>query len=621
MAVVLAFSGSVQAASDYQFTFGDEDDDNYTIDSVSSQEVFSGTPGAGDPTLTLSLGSRYEITIVNALAHPLQILAKGANSGTDVVLLSQGGLSGTLESDAGVDWVDNGLASNAKVEFTVTQALLDAMTAGGRQPGYRCAVHFTMMRGNFTVEASGEGEGEGEAPLENPILAAITPGDRIIALETAVAGLPAPLGAVFPDDASGQMLVFDQTGVVIAVASGGGQSTFLDLSTRLVDLGIGGPGTYDERGFLGFALHPDYPTDPRVYTYSSEPAGSGTPDFEVADNTVEHHSVVAEWTVVGNAVDTGSRNELMRIEQPQFNHNGGCMRFGPDGYLYIGLGDGGAADDDPPGHSAGGNGQDLTSILGTIVRIDVDNGGALSANGKYGIPLDNPFVGIAGLDEIYAYGFRNPFSFSFDMATGDLLVGDVGQNDIEELDVVASGGNYGWNMKEGSFLFNSNGAGDGFVTGQQDVPGLIDPVAEYDHDEGLAIQGGFVHHGPDPELAGLYIAGDFSRGFGAPDGRLFYLEPGSNTFREFRIGFPTQNLGLYVKGFAQDLEGNVYVCASTALAPAGSGGAVYKIVPANIDLPITGGYWPLALLALALGALGTGLYLRRAKAGSVPAIH
>lgn len=163
--------------------------------------------------------------------------------------------------------------------------------------------------------------------------------------------------------------------------------------------------------------------------------------------------------------------------------------------LYISLGDGGAAGDQGVGHVPGGNGQEPGNILSTIIRIDPD--GDDSANGQYGIPDDNPFVGTSGLDEIFAYGFRNPFRFSFDARTGEMYIADVGQNDIEEIDLGVAGGNYGWNIKEGSFCFDPNGADPGFVfeCGADDVPEeveLIDPIAEYDHDEGIAVVGGFV---------------------------------------------------------------------------------------------------------------------------------
>jgi glucose/arabinose dehydrogenase len=283
-------------------------------------------------------------------------------------------------------------------------------------------------------------------------------------------------------------------------------------------------------------------------------------------------------------VDPGSARELVRIDQPQFNHNAGCMNFGPDGMLYIALGDGGGRDDRDDGVSLGvplvghgceGNGQDIETILGSIIRIDVD--GSDSITGQYGIPADNPFVGTDGLDEIYAYGFRNPWRFSFDSATGALYVPDVGQNDLEEINVVTSGGNYGWRYKEGSFTFVFNGNEPGYVTDMPlDTPaGLIDPIAEYDHDEGTAIVGGFAYRGAKiPALAGRYVFGEFAQTF-SNDGRLFYLDE-TDQIREFELVDQDQ-LGLSLLGFGQDASGELYVLANSTGVPFGDTGVVLKM--------------------------------------------
>ena len=571
------------AASDFQWTFGDSGMVDYILTSVSSSAVFSGSLNASDPTLTLIVGKRYEVTVIDSSMHPIEILSKGASSGSDVVLLAQGGLGGSLESDAGINWVDSGGASNGKVEFTVTNGLVQAMMSGGKTPGYRCGVHTSVMRGNFVID-TGE--------LTDPIPESIPLGNVVVELETVVDGLAAPLGAAFPDDGTGRMFVYDQAGTVTVIENGVPLGTpFLNVTSRLVSLGVAGPGSYDERGLLGFALHPSFGSVSKVYTYTSEPV-AGSADFNLSiSSTFDHQSVIAEWTVDNgnpNIIDVSTRRELLRIDEPQFNHNGGALRFGADGYLYISLGDGGEADDEGDGHGTDGNGQNIDTVHGSILRIDVDGGGILSANGSYGIPADNPFVGAPGVDEIYAYGFRNPYSFSFDSETGTMYVADVGQNDVEEVDIVTAGGNYGWRIKEGSFYFNPNGAGGGFVTDTpvvDPVPaGLIDPIAEYDHDDGISIIGGFVYHGSAPELQDRYVLGDFGRSFAEPSGRLFYLDAGNN-FNELRIGLGGAPLGLWVKGFAQDLDGNVYVCGSERLGPSGSTGVVMKIVPVNQQLP------------------------------------
>jgi hypothetical protein len=297
---------------------------------------------------------------------------------------------------------------------------------------------------------------------------------------------------------------------------------------------------------------------------------------------------VAEWSVDpndSNAIDPNSRREILRIDQPQGNHNGGTLAFGPDGYLYVSLGDGGASNDVGDGHGATGNGQDVNTVHGSILRIDpldpsstVGSPDAVSGNGNYRVPFDNPFVGVTGVDEIYAYGFRNPFRFSFDYATGELIVGDVGQGSVEEIDIVVNGGNYGWNLKEGTFSFDP-------VTGEVSsdlsaLPaGLIDPVAQYDHDEGIAIVGGHTYRGSAiPELFGKYVFGDFSLGFSPPAGRIFYADLDTGLINEFVIGVDDDPFGLYVKGAGQDEQGEVYILASSDFGPHGTTGVVLRIV-------------------------------------------
>jgi glucose/arabinose dehydrogenase len=286
---------------------------------------------------------------------------------------------------------------------------------------------------------------------------------------------------------------------------------------------------FDERGLLGLAFHPDYATNGKLYTFTSEPV-TGPADFTVADlppldaEDLRHQSVVAEWQVSiadPDVVDPGSRRELLRIDNPQFNHNAGMLNFGPGGNLFIAIGDGGAANDDAPGHGLQGNGQNPANVLGTILRIDVD--GNNSANGEYGIPVAAPFSTLTTdptgtiPDEIFAYGFRNPYRFNFDSETGALIVGDVGQDNIEEVDIVTAGGNFGWRFKEGSFAFDfTDGSVSNDLTGIP--PGLNDPVLEYDHDEGISVIGGFVYRGSAiPELVGNYVFGDFTdEGFVTP---------------------------------------------------------------------------------------------------------
>jgi glucose/arabinose dehydrogenase len=445
------------------------------------------------------------------------------------------------------------------------------------------------------------------AGLANPLRQKIRKGPIHVKLELVASGLAAPVWATAAPGVDPKYLfTVDQSGILWRIdVTNGAKSVFLDLSARLIPLGVFGPGTYDERGFLGVAFDPAYATNGLLYTYTSEPA-TPNPDFSTQPIGVspDCQNVVVEWhapnpTDDGAVVDTGSARELLRIDKPQFNHNGGGLEFGADGKLYISTGDGGGADDQDGqpfiggptiGHGPNGNGQNMGVALGKILRIDPHGSGA--ANGQYGIPSDNPFVGFPGaVEEIWAFGFRNPFRFSFDPPTGALYAGDVGQNSIEEVDIVARGGNYGWRFKEGTFFFHFNDADAGFVTKKN--PGgvptdLLDPVAEYDHDEGLAVIGGFVYRGAlMPKLAGHYVFGDFARTF-ANDGRLFYLRrkdlfrpgrpPHRSKISEFRLDGQSV-LGMSLLGLGRDAVGEIYVLANGTAAPFGTTGVVMRISP------------------------------------------
>lgn len=441
--------------------------------------------------------------------------------------------------------------------------------------------------------------------------------DKTIKLEPVASGLTAPNFGTFAPGADGRLFVSDQDGILWAIElANGNKSVFADLSSLLVPLGVFGPGSFDERGLLGIAFHPDYASSGMLYTLTSEPV-SGEADFSTmpAGVTANHQAVIREWQVPSpgdpaSVVDPASVRELLRIDEPQFNHNAGAINFGHDGMLYIALGDGGGADDvdGQPfiggplvGHGTG-NGQNPANVLGSILRIDPD--GSTSANGQYGIPADNPFVGMDGYaEEIFAYGFRNPFRTSFDMATGDLYTGDVGQNDIEEVNVVVAGGNYGWNIKEGSFCFDPDGTAPGFAFDQNPCPnepaGLIDPVAEYntseslaENEDGRAVVGGFVYRGSAiPGLVGRYVFGDFSQftESGVNNaGRLFFLNKKNivkhnqiktSKIFEFTL-YGQDSLGLSLLGLGQDANGEIYVLANEVGVPFGDTGVVLKITQA-----------------------------------------
>ena len=462
------------------------------------------------------------------------------------------------------------------------------------------------------------------APFDNTRFAPITRFGPAISVEVAAEGLVAPNKGVPAPGLPGYLFVIDQTGQVWAINLNTHdpvthlptRTLFLDVSPRLVTLGVLGPDTFDERGLLGLAFHPHFATNRKFYTYTSEP-NSGPPTFPTtlpAGHPADHQNVVAEWKAVdatnpGAGVDVGSRRELLRVDWPQFNHDGGDLAFGPDGFLYLSMGDGGGADDRDGqlfivagtggvnfpivGHGTG-NGQKLTVPLGKIHRIDVN--GSNSANGQYGIPRDNPFVNTPNaLKEIYAYGFRNPFRFSFDSRSGDLYVGDVGQNDIEEVNIVVRGGNYGWAIKEGTLFFNHNGDLDGFASREPPIGAVIprnlkEPIAQYDtHHEGHSVIGGFVYRGRAVrESVGRYVFGDFALLFKFPTGphdygRLFHITPGGAGLRDISQiqVLPGNALSMALLGWGQDASGELYALGNISGVPFGTGGRVLKLVPVD----------------------------------------
>jgi glucose/arabinose dehydrogenase len=411
-------------------------------------------------------------------------------------------------------------------------------------------------------------------------------------LELVADGFASPLGVVPVPDGSDRLFVIDQTGRIwIIDANGIKLSTpFLDVSSKMVPLMPG----YDERGLLGLAFHPDYKNNGRFFIYYQLPPRPGGPEPGVPWDNLGR---IAEFKVSASnpdVADIGSEKVVLQWDDPQFNHNGGTIAFGPDGYLYIPVGDGGAADDVAPGHvddwyaaNAGGNGQDNDeNFFGNILRLDIN---AL----PYGIPPDNPFVNKPGQDEIYAFGFRNPYRMSFDMGgTHQLYAGDAGQALYEEIDVVTKGGNYGWNVKEGTHCFNAAN-NDTLLPSCPDVDNLgnplIDPVIEMINaanpmggGRALTIIGGNVYRGKEIRgFQGKYIFGSFGQTFTKPDGELFISTPdgpGLWKFDELKLKSFPNDLGHYIKGFGQDNEGEVYVTVSTALGPSGTTGKVFKLV-------------------------------------------
>jgi glucose/arabinose dehydrogenase len=336
-------------------------------------------------------------------------------------------------------------------------------------------------------------------------------------MDVVAQGLESPLGITYPGDSSDRLFIVEQGGTVRVLDRGELlPEPFLDVSDLVV---AGG-----EQGLLGLAFHPDYGNTGRFFIDYTDLAG----DTVVAEYTVSEDPDVA---------NPDSARVLLRIDQPFANHNGGNLMFGPDGYLYIGTGDGGSAGDPQE------NGQDLSTLLGKLLRIDVDG---RAGDEAYGIPPDNPFVNEPDArPEIWAYGLRNPWRFSFDRQTGDLWIGDVGQSAFEEIDHTGrgiGGVNYGWDVMEGR---------DCFTEAHCDRDGLALPVTGYSHDEGCSVTGGFVYRGSNaPALDGGYVFGDYC------SGSIWVLDAGAEGFVE-----PVQvaSTSSFISSFGEDEDGELYM--------------------------------------------------------------
>ena len=444
-------------------------------------------------------------------------------------------------------------------------------------------VVLTLLLVTFASAASTEAQ----SPIGDPFT---------IGIEQVAEDLTSPVVLVEVPDGTGRLFIADQVGLIRIVTPDGQllAEPFLDLRDRLVNLNPG----FDERGLLGLAFHPEYADNGRFFVYYSAPLREEAPD------NFNHTSHISEFQVSADnpdQADPGSERILLQVDEPQFNHNAGALAFGPDdGFLYIALGDGGGANDVGLGHvedwyeaNAGGNGQDVEqNLLGNILRIDVDSGD------PYGIPGDNPFVGRDGLDEIYAYGLRNPYRMSFDMGgSHDLLASDAGQGLWEEVSLIEKGGNYGWNVKEGTSCFNAANNTEPFAEcpdtvgeGHPDEGApLIDPVIEYananqpDGGLGLVVVGGHVYRGDTlRQFSGRYIFGDWSTSFGQPDGTMFVAKSrkqGQWQIQELQVqGRPDGRLGHFVLAFGQDASGEVYVLTTDNTGPTGDTGKVYRLV-------------------------------------------
>jgi len=445
-----------------------------------------------------------------------------------------------------------------------------------------------LAAGSLALAAScgggGGGGGGGPLPVPEPFPISLVP---------VASGLTAPVFLTHAGDGTGRLFVVDQPGTIRVIDATGTllPTPFLDLAGKVVTVDP----TFDERGALGIAFHPSYAQNGRFFVrYSAPRVGAPGEPCLLAPQYGCDSAVVSEFAVVGdpatsNVADPASERVLLRVDKPQFNHNGGQIVFGPDGLLYVSLGDGGGANDGladtPPSHGPIGNGQDVQALLGKILRIDVD--GTPDPGLQYRIPLGNPFAFTLGADEIYAYGFRNPYRFSFDDRPGGtdaLYVGDVGQDLEEEVDVVVNGGNYGWAIREGSLCFDpvvpQSPPPSCPTTGLGGAP-LLDPVLSYSHTLGLAVIGGYVYRGSAlPALQGRFVFGDFSADFG-PTGQLFHAATtGPLAWERRTFELPgAAPLGRYLLGIGQDAAGELYMLVSQSLGPTGTTGQVLRLAP------------------------------------------
>ncbi len=423
----------------------------------------------------------------------------------------------------------------------------------------------------------------------------------VVDVDPIASGLTYPTDLAEPDDGTGRLFVTDQPGVVRVIDDGELlDDPAIDLTEQMVTVGPESLGGFDERGLLGIAFHPEVSSNDRLFLRYSAPAESGV-DHPAAG----HAEVLSEFLLDGDTIATESERELLRISQPSHVHNSGDVLFGPDGYLYMTTGDGGGTFDNQPDAwfdtAGGGTGQNTrANRLGGVLRIDVDVG----TRGEYGIPADNPLVDVSGhYDEYFAWGVRNPWGTSFDGE--DLYLADVGEALYESVNLIERGGNYGWNVREGTHCHDPQDVGNPPESCPEETPSdvrggepLLDPIIEYPQEYdgsqiGSAIVGGHVLRSGEPEvLQGTYVFGDWSADAHVePRGQLFVAQPQDeaetvSAYASDRNVWPMQRLQIgeeggelerFIAGMGQDLAGNIYVLTSHRAAIRGDTGEVLRL--------------------------------------------
>jgi uncharacterized repeat protein (TIGR03806 family) len=454
-----------------------------------------------------------------------------AGAGVAGYRIFRDGTATAVASVTGTSYLDTGLSADTAYVYTVRS--FDAAAPSNVSALSGSATARTQVVAQPTVS------GLDTRPSNTSCLAGDAPATAVsLALQQVFTGLPAfsePLLMLQEPASSARWYIVQKAGIVYVFDNQANVTTrrvFINVGSSLSDAG-------GERGLLGMAFHPAYPANPRVYLSYNANNGS-----MLVTRVVEYQTRDG-----GLTLDATSGLMVLQTYQPQGNHNGGHIAFGPDGFLYIGRGDGGGGGDQ---FGAIGNGQRLSTLLGKLLRIDVN--GTTGGN-RYAIPPGNPYAAstqlcnndvggfTANCPEIYAYGLRNPWRWSFDSGSGELWLGDVGQGAWEEVNRVTAGGNYGWRCREGAHAFDpACGPNAG---------SSIDPVAEYSRAQGFSVTGGHVYRGAAiPALVGRYVFGDFG------SGRIWHIARDTPPTLQVTTGF---NSGLSISSFAQDAAGEIYV--------------------------------------------------------------
>ena len=529
--------------------------------------------GETNPTLRLEVGTRYRITWENldGLGHNIALLDGGGAAIERTEVMSEKGATQTLE-------------------FTATEEMVT----------YVCEPHSSVMRGD--VSFSDGSATTTTTPEPDADQRRYVPLGGSVRIEPVVEGLVAPLCFEVPPEETGRYFIVDRMGrVYVADSDGLRDEPFIDVSGMLAEIG-------GEKGLLGMAFHPDFQENRRFFLRFSAPRREGTPE------NFSHTEVLTEFEA-SEDLERGlpdTARTILEVPSPYDTHNAGSIVFGPDGYLFVAMGDGGRAHDTGRGHvqdwyeaNEGGNGQDITeNLLGSILRIDVDS----REGGKpYAIPDDAFLRGRPGLNEQFAWGFRNPWGMSFD-DEGRLFVADVGQNGFEEVNIVEQDRNYGWNVREGTHCFrpgpeeSRNPPAECPTKLPPDVRGgerLIPPIIEYPHSHegvgvGSAVVGGYVYaNDAISHLTGKYVFGDFrkTKDTDVPTGSLFAATPSDDDrlWSMEEISIENTDSGLldaYVLAMGEDNQGRLYVL-TTGSPGDGQSGAVHRILPPEESTPTT----------------------------------